>query len=173
MATPASIGVQIDLSQVEKLLADLGHKVSDLREFFYDVVDPSVTEMMEKQFKTEGAHLGKKWRPIASLTLKLRSRRGHGHGGSRILWDQGMLRRDWLYATGSGFRSVKPQEYRRGVLSLVAALHQEGWTSRSVFGQPRRKPVRVPARPQIPDEMPKSIVDQWVKSYVGYLEKPT
>ncbi len=167
-------GGRIDLSQVERLLADLGHKTSDLTEFFTRSVDPNVTEAFTKQFETEGQFLsGKRWAGIAPLTVQLRARPGHGFAGPKaILRDTDQMRRSLVHATNEGFRKIRPQEYERGILSPVAALHQTGWTSRSIFGRPRRRPVKVPARPIVPEEVPKSIVEQWLASYVRYLETP-
>ena len=157
-------------------MADLGHKTSDWTEFFSFHVDPGVTEAFTKQFETEGEHLtGQRWAPIASLTEQLRARPGHGLAGPRaILRDTDQMRRSLVHATNEGFRRITPQEYHRGILSPVAALHQTGWTTRSIFGRPRRNPpeVKVPARPIVPENIPTSIVEKWLASYVRYLETP-
>ncbi len=170
MAGPI-LGSGVDDAQFRRLLEDLIRKTGDAREFFYNTVDPSITRFFERQFETSGAEGGETWAPIASLTQKLRSRRGHGHaGGTKPLWDTGQLRRDYVHATGAGFRKVDRREYQRGVVSLVAALQQTGWTSRSVFGQARKTPKKVPARKVVPSPMPRKLVDEWTAGLVRRLE---
>jgi len=163
-------GAVIDTREADSLIGSLLRKTSDLREWFWDRLDPLVTDFFEAQFETEGAEGGHRWKPIAPLTRQLRARSGHGlAGSSAVLQDTLGMRRDFEHASGTGFRKVQPKEYRRGVVSEVAALQQEGWTSRSVFGQMRKAPVQVPARPIVPEDFPQSILKTWVRDYTRYL----
>ena len=174
MAGPIDMGAEFDDSDLRRMLNRLEKKLGDLRPFFYDEVDRTVTDFFTKQFETKGEHGGARWAPLAPLTLKLRARAGHGRGGAgAILWDLGAMRLDFLNATGTGFRRVTKIEYQRGAINEVAALHQTGWMSQSVFGQPRRRPVRVPARPVVPETLPRSLTDQWTSRLTTWLEALT
>jgi len=165
---------RFDDQELQRMLRALGKKLGDLREFFHDELDPTVTEYFREQFASRGAHGGVPWAPLQPLTLKLRARAGHGRGGpDAILWDKGMMRRDFLNATGTGFRRVKKDSYQRGAISEVAALHQRGWTSRSVFGQPRRTAVKVPARPVVVEDLPRPLTEQWGSAMARWLERLT
>jgi len=163
---------RIDDREFQRLFRAMDRKLKDLREFFHDEIDPTVTDFFEQQFETRGDFGGSPWEPIRPLTQQLRERAGHGRGGSSaILWDTGGMRRDFLNATGTGFRRVERKEYSRGAVSEVAALHQTGWTATTIFGQPRRKPVKVPARPVVPDDMPRTLIDQWCSKMTAWLER--
>ena len=164
------MGTTVTLTRARKLLDDVESKARDLRPWFHNHLDPDVTEFLRKQFETKGRWGGIPWAPLSQLTQQLRSRSGHGFGGPLRDTD-GMYRR-FTHSGGLGLRVIKQNEYRRGVVDDVAWRHQEGWTSRTIFGVPRATPVQVPARPVIPDPMPDHVVGMWEKSYADWVEGP-
>lgn len=171
MPFPIGASITVDSQEADHLLTSIGQRAADLRPFFHDFLDPEVTEFFEKQFESQGAHGGAKWAPIKPLTVALRSRPGHGfRGPTAILVDTDQMRREFVHAGGLGLRVIKPKEYRRGVTSGPAQFHQEGWTARSIFGIPRKVTVKVPARPIVPKEIPRSILSAWEAGYKRFLE---
>jgi phage gpG-like protein len=126
-------------------------------------VNESVNEFFVRQFDSEGAYGGEKWKPLSPLSLKLRQRRGHGRGG--ILHDTGRM---WASLTKLGLgpdaiRRVTAQSLERGTSVPYAISHQKGFKTR-IFGRGRKR--KVPKRVIIPDPMPSRVVEGWV-SIIG------
>jgi hypothetical protein len=154
------LGVSVDISAVERMLVKLSSKTVDLRPVFHDVINPSVTKFFERQFDTEGAEGGAKWRKLSDLTRRLRTRSGHGRGG--ILRDTNVMWSSFVKGYGPmAIQRIERQEMERGSRDRKAALHQTGWKTSTVFGRKRQKPVRVPARPIVPKTMPAPLVTMW------------
>lgn len=163
------MGASINILPAQKVLREVERAARDLRPWFTSYLDPEVTRFYEQQFRTEGRFGGIPWAPLASLTIKLRRRRGHGFGA--ILRDTDDMYRKFTHSGGLGLRVIKKNEYRRGVVDDKAWRHQEGWTSRTIFGVPRITPVQVPARVIVPDPMPEHIVGKWEKSLAKFIER--
>jgi len=175
MPNPTSIGSSIvNTEQLDRILLRLKKKVKDLRGFYYDQVDPLITRFFVRQFDTQGAEGGERWEPLTSVTIALKSRRGHGlRGPATIGSDSDGMRRAFTHPGGLGFRRIDRDEYARGVIDDKAWRMQEGWKSTSIFGIPRVSPpvVNVPARPPVPREMPKSIIAEFERRLLREIER--
>lgn len=71
------IRVEIDDRQVQEKLKKLAKKVSDLTPFFREAAG-ILAEAVDVNFEGEGRP--ERWRPLASATIKARSRKGHWPG---------------------------------------------------------------------------------------------
>lgn len=153
--------VTVDLSGLDALQ----RRTDDLRPLFAGSIDRSVTKLFERQFASEGAWGGVKWAQHRALTRTLRARPGHGRGG--ILRDTNRLWASFVKSGGpESVRRITASEYVRGSSVPYARAHQRGFPA-VVFG--RRTGRRVPARPIVPNPVPREVVATWerlVRDYV-------
>ena len=128
-------------------LKEVRYRAADLTPAFAAGVDPYLTDQLETQFASEGAHLGEPWAPLAPATLAARTRNGHGRGG--ILRDTDALYNAFVNPFDSGaVRVVEPTTYARGVsIPYYPFLHDGIDTTASHRGG-------MPARPVVPYTMP-------------------
>ncbi len=151
----------------DRVFAALARRCENL-ERFWPIVDKGVTLLFQRRFASEGAWGGRRWARLRPLTLNLRSRRGRGRGG--ILRDTGRLWGSFVKSGGpDSIRVMEPKRYERGSRLRTAALHQRGWQSAVVFGRRRRRPVRVPARPVMPERVPPEVARSWEQALVRWL----
>jgi hypothetical protein len=136
-------------------------------------VDRSVRRMYDKVWRSSGAYINKRWRRLSPATLAIRRGRGrYKHGLSRILWERGDLRASLVREhTRYTVRRMYRQKYFRGTKHPAARMQQFGWTQHTIFGSPRRRARRVPARPFVPEpkNVPRRLSASWrtmVSEYV-------
>lgn len=175
--------LQLELN-VEGALAKLRAIVdaaTNLEPVFAGPINQSLNDVFVKQFETEGAAYGTKWRKLAPITVELRKRRGHGRGG--ILHDVGPL---WASFTKLGlgpnaYKKVGKQSLERGSTLPYGKYHQTGYPSktfvvlggkgRNTYPVPlrRKTPINIPARPIIPDPFPSSVTDSWARMIADFM----
>ena len=173
--------VKVDVAGAVARLSAVMKQTEDLSPVFAGPINQSLNEMFIKIFATEGAaYGGKRWAPHAPVTTLLRKRRGHGRGG--VLRDTNRL---WASLTklGNGPDAVKfvgKQSLVRGTLVTYAEPHQRGFTSRTFVvvgkdGNPvplyRKIPKKIPARPFVPDPMPKQLIGAWEKMITDFVTR--
>jgi hypothetical protein len=191
-----NVGGTIDLTELDKMLAQLGKEVSDLRPVWFRI-DRDVTEGTREQFNTRGAHWGTPWAPISGATIRTRiakrmltrrARRiaGRAAGRDTPLRDTGGLFASFTKPGAPGsIRVMDALEYQRGSnytvngFPVALAMHR-GFKSRmapvfdqlgDVFFVRRKSPKQVPARQVIPENLPAPVLKQWegyVKQYIEH-----
>jgi phage gpG-like protein len=173
--------VKVDVAGAVARLREVMNRTEDLSPVFAGPINKSVNDMFIRVFQSEGsAYGGKRWAPHAPVTKLLRKRRGHGRGG--VLRDTNRL---WASLTKLGLgpdavKLVGKQSLTRGTLVTYAEPHQTGYTSRTFVvvdkaGNPvplyRKTPVKIPARPFIPDPMPKQMIVAWEKMITDFVTR--
>jgi hypothetical protein len=185
----APIQVQVNVQSALQRLQVLVNNAENLGPVFAGPINQSLNEVFVRQFETEGAAYGTKWRKLSPATLQLRKRRGHGRGG--ILRDTGVL---WASFTKMGLgphaiKNVTPTSIERGSTLPYGKYHQTGYESktfvvtggkgRNIYpvALKRKHPIQVPARPIIPDPFPGSlgrgqkVVNSWAQMIADFITK--
>lgn len=146
------VEVTADLSGAFAKLDQLDQRLGrGLRTVLDGPVDRIVLGFFQAQFATAGAAGGTPWFPLAPTTLAFKRRHGREQMGilrfTNRLWASLTKR-----ASPDGELTVTDSSYRRGTRVPYAVMHQQGYTSTSVFGVRRKNPpsVQVQARPLIP-----------------------
>ena len=155
-----------------QVLNDIADRIADPRVFFGTTLRSAVSDFFEKQFDTQGSHGGERWAPNRPLTQALKRRPGHGLGGpGKVLVDTDTLRRAYVNAGAAhSHEVVEVDRYERGVTDLAyAAIHAEGFVSRTIFGRKRKRPVRIPRRSAVPQQMPQWLVNTWGAQLAEYI----
>jgi hypothetical protein len=151
-------------------LAAVLRRAGNLTPLFAGPIDKSVTLMFERRFASEGAWGGIRWAGHQPLTIRLRARPGHGRGG--ILRDTSRLWASFVKGSGpDAVRRITPSEYERGSAVPYARFHQRGYSLTRVFGIRLRKPRRVPARPVVPERVPREVLATWERLVKEYVER--
>ena len=179
----APIQITVDVEAALAKLRAMAAATEDLTPVFAGPINQSIDEVFKKQFDTEGAAYGTKWRSLAPVTVALRKRRGHGRGG--ILRDTNRL---WASFTKLGlgpdaYKDIGRHHIERGTTLPYGKYHQTGYTAKTfvvVGGKGRnihpvalrrKTPKKVPARPIIPAPMPKQVTDGWAKMIADFITK--
>lgn len=176
------IAITVQLGPTLTLLRRLQLALKNLTPVLAGPVNASVNDLLVEQFKTEGAVGGKKWAPLAPVTVRLRKRRGHGRGG--ILRDTNPL---WASLTKLGLgpdavKRVTNSTLERGTTVPYARWHQTGYMSKTfvildALGEPiplfRPIPKKIPARPPVPDPVPRKYITIWEELIVKFVEGPS
>jgi hypothetical protein len=176
---PLQVGATISVDELNRELAALRGRVSDLRPVF-EAVDRDMSLLLRKQFESHGARLGTPWAPLSEATRAVRSALGQG---SLPLRATGAMYQSFLSPGAHGFlRTFDALTYVRGSSYApggvpVAALVQAGFNSVTMpvfdaHGVPlfiRRPngPKPVPGRTIIPENMPAPVMRAWE----GYVEQ--
>lgn len=177
----APVQITVDVESALARLRVLADATQDLKPVFAGPINQSLDDVFKKQFNTQGAAYGTKWRSLAPVTVALRRRRGHGRGG--ILRDTNRL---WASFTKLGigpdaYKDVGSHHIERGTTLPYGKYHQTGYTAKTfvVIGGKgrnihpialrRKTPKAIPARPIIPDPMPKKITDEWAQMIADFV----
>lgn len=175
------VQIVVDVRGALTRLREVAAAAQDLSPVFGGPINQSLDEVFKAQFESEGAAYGTKWQSLASVTVALRKRRGHGRGG--ILRDTNRL---WASLTKLGlgpdaFKDVGTHSLERGSTVPYGKWHQTGFESKTFVvtkgkgsaitfvALHRKTPVKVPARPFIPDPFPDKIVDRWVDMITEFI----
>jgi phage gpG-like protein len=126
-------------ADVDRMLRGLDEAASDLSPA-WPAVDAVLHQVIAQQFRSEGAHGGSPWAPLAHRTQLQRRRLGFGPAHP-ILRRTGTLMRSLTDSTASGALRVHlPLAYRFGSLVEYFGYHQST-APRKVI--PRRAPVQL------------------------------
>lgn len=185
---------RIESAEVEKAIGEIVDRAADFRPVFRGPIDALSTEILRQQFESRGAALtGARWAPLSPTTIALRTRRvrvnstsgraskrgdawastnrvGQARFGfAEPLRNTGRLFASFVKPGGpEGVRVIEPLEYVRGSRVRYAALHQTGFMISRIFGRPLRAPVRVPARPILPDRLPDAVTNRYEQALLAY-----
>lgn len=168
----APLQITVDVSGALERLKVLLSNAQDLTPVLQGPINTSLNDVFVKQFDSEGAAYGTKWRSLSPATIALRKRRGHGRGG--ILRDTNVL---WASMTKLGLgpnavRVVTARSLERGTTLKYGLYQQTGYLSKTfavltkrgdIVGLRRKKPKQIPARPFIPESLPSAVTDGWAK----------
>lgn len=171
MASPVFIGATVQMEEAATLIDKILAKTADIRPVLDGPVDRSVTAFFERQFKTEGAFGGDRWKPLAPLTIHMKSQRGRGRAGpSRVLQDtRSMYGSFTKRGSPMGVRVVQPLQLIRGSRDENAVRAQEGWKTNKIFGRPRKMTKVVAPRMIVPRNMPAPVTRAWEGMIEAYI----
>lgn len=152
-------GVKFTMHGLKQSAARYGKRIRKVRNLLpaWRKVDAYlITPMFRRQFATKGAYGGQAWAGLRPTTQKARQRSGGNRGGiGHPLWDFGRLKGSLEAVGPESIRVMQPHKYQRGTRVPYAHLHQTGFTVTQWGGRQFKRPRRVPARPPIPDPIPK------------------
>lgn len=163
------IDIKVDLKEAERLLNSTLRASMSLQPVFAGSIDKSVSQLFLRRFASEGAWGDRPWIRLRPLTLKLRQESGHGRGG--ILRDTNRLWASLVKVGPESVRVITARTYSRGTAVPYARFHQTGWNQRMIFGRRRKQTVRVPARPIVPEHIPREMIQSWEKVVARYIEE--
>lgn len=180
-----TVGATIYTADLDKVLAGLAGRVTDLSPVFHRI-DADVSRLLKEQFETRGAALGTPWAPISPVTIRLRTEKRmlsarartralSATGADTPLVDSGAMKASFTKPVGPwSLRVLNKLEYVRGSRYApdgkpVAMWMQGGFRSthvpvdigrRLIFVR-RKVPKQIAGRPIIPVVLPAPITRAW------------
>lgn len=169
-----SLTATLDAREAIALINAMERSVVDLRPVWHRVVGPDFSKLMRERFDTNGRRgsaTGAKWRSLSPVTVALRRRNGHGrYGPNAILRDTGRLYRSLVNPVGpDAIRINEPLSFTWGTSVPYAKYHETGFPNRNVFRSIKRVETQTPARPPLPERIPRDLRARWARNIANYV----
>lgn len=188
--TAPQLTATVNLAGALTPLSALERAFKDVSPVFHGPIDMITTAALLAQFATSGRRLnGTPWKPLSLTTIQLRTRvvrrrtaagvvarTTNRVGQARAGFTTPLRNTNRLWASlvksggPEGLRVITPSSYERGTRVRYAAGHQTGYTITQMFGRALKAPIRVPARPLVPENLPLDLVGEYEQALLAWLQ---
>lgn len=171
MARMALLSAEIDIRQGLNAVERFALKAADLSPYFNGPVDSFVRQFFSRQFASDGRAGGTPWAPLRPATVRMKQQFGPAKDGADAIGRNTLelMRSLTMRSHPRGVLRITPKTYERGTSLERARWMQEGFVQTRIFGNPRKFPRRVPARPLVPDTMPRPFITAIERGLVNFM----